>query len=120
MHEGNKYSPAEAQLTDVKRQSHLGRPDALVEPTPGLEAIAEPLRLPDVRRVEGPAYRHVPKNGEEAPLAIASSNQSEGAMRGAAINAGAGGVITSGWRAPGARCRGPGGTPAAHPPAAQR
>ena len=66
MHEGNKYSPAEAQLTDVKRQSHLGRPDALVEPTPGLEAIAEPLRLPDIRRVEGPADGHVPKNGRSA------------------------------------------------------
>lgn len=41
-------------------------------------------------------------------------------MCGVAINAGADGINTSGWRAPGARCRVPVGPPAARPPAARR
>jgi hypothetical protein len=54
MHEGTSDSPSweASHLTEVKRQTHLSRPDALVEPTPRLQAIAEPLRLPYVRRVE--------------------------------------------------------------------
>src|SRR4051812_16067458 len=33
---------AASHLTDVERQAHLCRPDALVEPTPRLQAVAEP------------------------------------------------------------------------------
>jgi hypothetical protein len=48
MHEGTSdlTSWEASHLTDAKRQAHLSRPDALVEPTPRLQAIVELLRLP--------------------------------------------------------------------------